>query len=126
MLRLASGTLVVLFGAASMTAAIAQTTKAPGQATQGQMQLTQSECESLWNQADAAGAGALTQTQAQPYVTNFSTVDANTDGRLSRTEFMQGCERGQVQRGATTGAGGGTTGGGATGGGAAGQQQQKK
>lgn len=124
MLRLASGTLVVLFGAASMTAAMAQATKSPGQ-TQGQMQLTQSECESLWNQADAAGAGALTQTQAQPYVTSFASVDANTDGRLSRTEFMQGCERGQVQRSATTGAGGGTTGGGTTGGGAPGQQQKK-
>jgi hypothetical protein len=132
MLQQSAGMLAILFGAASMTVAVAQTTQPKTQTTpQGQMQLTQSECESLWNQVDSSGTGALTQSQAQPYVTNFGSVDGNSDGRLSRAEFMQGCDRGQIQRTATTGAGGGTAGSGGassgsatTGGDASGQQKK--
>lgn len=118
MLRKTAGMLVVFLTAGSM-AAVAQTSGSTGGTSGGStsgsaggsaMQLSQSECESLWNQADSGGSGALSQTQAQNYVTNFSRVDANSDGRISRTEFMQGCSSGQVQRSATTGGGTGTTG----------------
>jgi|GEM_PF-3597242 len=70
--------------------------------------MTQAECESLWNRADGAKAGSLTQSQAQPFVKNFSAVDNNGDGRISRAEFLQGCDAGQVESGAGTGAGTGT------------------
>jgi len=110
--------MLVVFLTAGSMAAVAQTsgstggtTGSTGGAASGSaMQLSQSECESLWNQADSGGSGALSPTPAQSYVTNFSRVDANSDGRISRTEFMQGCSSGQVQRSATTGGGTGTTG----------------
>jgi hypothetical protein len=135
MLRKTAGMLVVFLTAGSM-AAVAQTSgttggttgSSSGSASGSAMQLSQSECESLWNQADSGGAGALSQTQAQNYVTNFSRVDANSDGRISRTEFMQGCSSGQVQRSATTGGGTGTTGssGSTTGGSSSGTMTPKK
>jgi hypothetical protein len=74
------------------------------------MKLSQAECQSLWNQADAAKSGSLSQAQAQPYVKNFSAVDANRDGKISRAEFDQGCTAGHVESSAGTGAGTGTKG----------------
>lgn len=116
MLRKIAGTFVLL--AAGSVVALAQTSGTTGgSSTGGAMKMSQSECESMWNQADSTGSGALSQTQAQNYVTNFSGVDANSDGRLTRTEFMQGCSNGLVQRSATTGGGTGASGssGGSTG-----------
>lgn len=86
--------------------AAAQTSKSQGPATK----LTQAQCESLWNQADSAKAGSLTQAQAQLYVKNFGAVDSNRDGKISRSEFSQGCNAGQVESSAGTGAGSGTQG----------------
>ena len=86
--------------------AAAQSQKSPSGATK----LSQAQCESLWNRADSAKAGSLTQTQAQPYVKSFGAVDANGDGRISRAEFTQGCSAGQVESSAGTGAGSGTDG----------------
>lgn len=112
-----AGILVVAVSAGSL-AAVAQTGGTTGTTPGGAagMQLSQAECESLWNQADSSGAGSLTQTQAQNYVSDFSRVDSNSDGRISRTEFMQGCNAGNVQRSATTGGATGATGSGTTGG----------
>lgn len=92
--------------------ALAQgTTTQPGAAAG--MKMTQSECESLWNRADSAKSGNLPQAQAQSYVTNFSSVDTDSNGQLSRTEFMAGCDKGLVQSSASTGAGAGQSGTGA-------------
>jgi hypothetical protein len=103
--------------------AAAQTTTTPGTtgqpgATTGQ-QMSQAQCESVWNKAATGGATSLTREQAQAYVTNFEQADTAGDGRLSRDEFMSACQRGMVQDTATTGGGTGT--GATTGGGAGGQ-----
>ena len=86
--------------------AAAQSQKSPGAPTK----LTQAQCESLWNRADGAKAGSLTQTQAQPFVKSFNAVDANGDGRISKAEFNQGCNAGHVEGSAGTGAGSGAEG----------------
>jgi len=95
-------------------AAFAQTSGSTSGTTSGTAhKMSQSECQSLWQSADSSKAGSLTQTQAQPYVSSFSAVDTNSDGKISQTEFMSACEKGQVMAsgsGSTTGTTGSSTG----------------
>jgi hypothetical protein len=79
-------------------------------ATAANAKLSSAECSTLWGRADSAGSGSLTSAQAQPYVSNFSKVDANADGQLSSTEFMSGCKNGLIHDSASTGAGEGASG----------------
>ena len=72
--------------------------------------LSDAQCSSIWGRADSGGSGSLTSTQAQPYVSNFSKVDANADGQLSSAEFMAGCKNGLVHDSASTGASEGASG----------------
>lgn len=98
--------LVLALGASASS--FAQGTTGQQSGTSGAMKMTQAECESLWNRADSARSGSLSQTQAQTYVNNFSAVDTNSDNNLSRAEFLAGCDKGLVQSSAATGAGTGT------------------
>lgn len=59
---------------------------------------TPSDCMALWNEADASASGALTKQQAQPFVTDFTAVDTDKDGKISNAEFMVGCSAGQVRK----------------------------
>lgn len=72
--------------------------------------LSSSECQSLWKQIDTSGSGSVSQSQAQPYVTNFKSVDTNSDGKLSSAEFTAGCNSGMVHNPGSSGAAGGTSG----------------
>lgn len=74
------------------------------------MKLSQADCQAVWKQADSQGAGSLSQQQAQPYVVDFKSVDANGDGMLSSAEFLKGCGAGAVKSGAGTGAASGAGG----------------
>lgn len=87
--------------AASCGLAFAQT--GSGTSTTGGAQMSQAECQSLWNTADSSKAGSLTQSQAQAYVSDFKTADANNDGRLSSTEFQTACQKGMVRGTASSG-----------------------
>lgn len=111
-LNLASGALVAMVGLFA-AGAHAQTTAPSGNtgATGGtsSMKLSQSECDSVWNKAGPSG-DSLTKTQAQAHVSNFSSVDTNNDGKLSRAEFNQGCDKGLIRSTASTGASPGTSG----------------
>ena len=49
--------------------------------------MTQAQCDSLWQRADAAKSGSLTQSQASAYVSDFSGADTNKDGKISLDEF---------------------------------------
>ena len=55
-------------------------------------QLSQAECDSLWNQANPSGATSITQAQAQPYVTNFKAANPDGDNSLDRNEFSAACK----------------------------------
>jgi hypothetical protein len=96
----------VLAGMLIAGSAMAQTTTAP----KGQMKMTQAECTSLWNTLDSSRAGSISQAQAQTSVTDFSSVDTNNDGKLSKAEFEAGCDQGQVHSTASTGTSPGTGG----------------
>ncbi len=74
----------------------------------GTMKMTQAECASMWNRADSARAGSLSQVQAQSHVTNFSAVDSNSDGNVSQAEFLAACDKGLVHSSASLGSGAGT------------------
>lgn len=75
-----------------------------------EMKLSQAECQTIWNRADAAGSGSLSAADADAYVSNFSAADTDGDGSLSNTEFMAACDQGLVQDSSATGAGEGAGG----------------
>jgi hypothetical protein len=56
------------------------------------------DCMALWKKADASASGALTQQQAEPYVTDFMSVDTDKDGKITHAEFIKGCSAGFVRR----------------------------
>jgi hypothetical protein len=97
----------VAFGALFALPVMAQTTTAP---KAGAMKLTQAQCQTIWNRLDAAKSGSVTQAATQPYVTDFKSVDANSDGKLTQAEFQAGCDKGVVHDSAGSGAGSGTSG----------------
>ncbi|MEZ5818611.1 MAG: hypothetical protein R3D44_16155 [Hyphomicrobiaceae bacterium] len=100
---------ILLLGVATAAAQTAGTTGSAGSKAGGQ-QMTQAECQAIWSKADASSAGSLTETQAQPYVTNFKSADTNGDKKLSSAEFLAACQHGMAKSTATTGAGSGTSG----------------
>ena len=89
----------------SATAAMAQTSNEPANG----VQLSQSECTSLWDKA-SAGSKTLTQAQAKPYISDFSAVNADNDGSIDQNEFMAACNKGLVHSSSASGASSGTSG----------------
>lgn len=90
--------------------AFAQTKPAPTSPGAGATKMSAAECQSLWNKLDTAKSGSVSETMAQPHVTDFDAVDTNSDGKLSQTEFQAGCDKGQIRASATTGPGSGGAG----------------
>lgn len=74
------------------------------------MKLSQAQCDTLWNQANPSKGPTLSQSQAQPYVSDFKSVDTDNDGTISQTEFMTGCNNGYVKGSASSGASSGSKG----------------
>lgn len=101
--------------ALGIAGATAQTTPQgqTGQAQSGQ-QMSQAQCQQVWQRMNPSGAQSVSQQAAQPYIQTFSQADQNSDGQLSAAEFNQACQRGLVQDTATTGGGAGTGGTGGT------------
>jgi hypothetical protein len=61
--------------------------------------LDDAKCGSVWSAAQKTG-DTLSEGQAAPFVTNFKLVDADGDGKISETEFQDGCKKGLVQEAA--------------------------
>jgi len=81
--------------------ALAQTTP-----KSGATKMSQADCTVAWNKLDASKTGSVSQTQAQGVVTDFKAADANNDGKLTQTEFMEACDNGLVTASAASGSGG--------------------
>jgi hypothetical protein len=92
--------------ALSLGAAHAQNAPA---AKPGSMQLSQSECTALWQQAGGGTAG-LTEAQAKPYVQEFKSVNPDGDTSIDQTEWMAACNKGLVHSSSNSGASTGTSG----------------
>jgi hypothetical protein len=73
-------------------------------------QLSQDQCEAVWNKADSAKAGSLTQDQAAPYIADFKSANASGSGMLTQDEFMAACGKGLVHDSASSGASTGSSG----------------
>jgi hypothetical protein len=104
-----------LLTAGLLAAPAAAQTKSTPPATK----MSQAQCTSLWNKLDAAKSGSVSETASASYVTDFKSVDTNSDGKLSQAEFTAGCGKGLVHDTASTGAGSGASGSGASGSGTA-------
>ncbi len=63
----------------------------------GMQQMSQTECKQLWTKA-AGRSKSLSKTRAMKYTNDFNAVDKNSNGKISRTEFLNGCKQGTVQR----------------------------
>ena len=63
--------------------------------------MSQSECDALWKQANPSGAATMTESQAQPYVSDFKAANPDTDGTLDQTEFSKACQQGLVKSAAS-------------------------
>ncbi|MFN0219179.1 MAG: hypothetical protein ACKVP4_10230 [Hyphomicrobium sp.] len=74
------------------------------------VKLSKADCQAIWSKADSSEAGSLTAAQAQPYLTNFKSVDANADGKVSGDEFLAGCQKGMAHDSASTGGSSGASG----------------
>jgi hypothetical protein len=112
MTNLKTGASALLCGLLLAGTAWAQTStnkSPPAAPPSAAMKMTQAECDAAWNKLDTGHTGSVTQTQAQPSVSDFKKADINGDGKLSRTEFQQACDTGLVKSSASTGAGAGTS-----------------
>jgi hypothetical protein len=76
----------------------------------GGVQLSLAECNSIWNQANPSDADTITQSQAEPYVTDFKAANPDGDGTLSQIEFQKACQAGLVRSSASSGAAAGESG----------------
>jgi hypothetical protein len=95
-----------LFACAALLSVPCQAAETSGSS----MKLSEAQCSTLWSQANPSQSKTLTQSQAQPYVTDFKSVDSDNDGTISQTEFMTGCSAGHVKGSASSGSGSGSSG----------------
>lgn len=57
-------------------------------------------CDKAWKNA-ANDADTLTAEEAGPMLANVGTVDADSDGKITKAEFEKGCSEGMVQESAS-------------------------
>ena len=100
-----SGRAAVLCGLLLAVPAFAQTTPGAPPSTK----MSAADCTATWNRLDTAKSGTVSQTQAQPLITNFKAADSNNDGKLSLQEFQSACNQGLVKGSAATGPGSGSS-----------------
>jgi hypothetical protein len=100
-----------MFASTAVLAGAALIASAAGiQAAHAAMKLSQAECDTLWNQANPSGGTTLSMAQAQPYVSDFKSIDTDNDGSISQVEFRKGCNKGLVKSSSSSGSSSGTSG----------------
>ncbi len=99
------------FGAALITGALMAASLALPAHAAG---MNEAECQKLWSKIDSSSSGSVAMNKVQPYLANKQSVDANSDGMISKNEFSQGCTKGLIQSSASSGAAGGASGSGST------------
>ena len=64
-----------------------------GKQTQAQTQ----DCPGMWNRADVNHRGVLDGKELDKFRTVLNTVDTNKDGKISHSEFMTACQKGELK-----------------------------
>lgn len=93
-----------------VAAAISLAFGATGAMAANDVQLSESECTALWQQANPNNASGLTKSQAVPYVANFNAANPDGDKTIDSTEWMAACGKGLIRSSANTGASSGSSG----------------
>jgi hypothetical protein len=58
--------------------------------------LDPARCTAVWSLTERNG-DTLSESNARPFIVNFTMVDADGDGRITQDEFQKGCEGGWVK-----------------------------
>ena len=72
--------------------------------------LSQSECSTLWQQANPSNAKGLTESQSAPYVSSFKAANPDGDTTIDVNEWNAACKKGLVKSTSSSGASSGDTG----------------
>ena len=64
-----------------------------GKQTQAQAQ----DCSGMWNRADVNHKGVLEGKELDKFRSVLNTVDTNKDGKISQSEFMTACQKGELK-----------------------------
>jgi hypothetical protein len=64
-----------------------------GKQTQAQPQ----DCAGMWNKADVNHKGVLEGKELDKFRIVLNTVDINKDGKISQSEFMTACQKGELK-----------------------------
>ena len=62
-----------------------------------QAQAQTQDCSGMWNRADVNHKGVLEGKQLDKFRSVLNTVDTNKDGKISRSEFMTACQKGELK-----------------------------
>lgn len=100
---------VAAFATAAMLAGSAFAQNTQSAKSPSSVKLSQSECTSLWQQANGSASG-LTEAQAKPYVSDFKAANPDGDTTIDQSEWMTACNKGLVKNSSSSGASTGTDG----------------
>ena len=59
--------------------------------------LNPEQCEAIWNNAVPSGGELLEKSAAAPFIVNFTQVDKDGSGDISKAEFQDACAKGLVK-----------------------------
>ncbi|WP_045363472.1 hypothetical protein [Methyloceanibacter caenitepidi] len=59
--------------------------------------LDNTECQKVWEMASPGGDVDLSEGKAEPFVLNFQMVDSDSNDRIKKSEFEEGCKKGWIK-----------------------------
>jgi hypothetical protein len=62
-----------------------------------QVQAQAHDCTGMWKRADIGNKGVLEGKELDKFRSVLNTVDTNKDGKISQSEFMTACEKGELK-----------------------------
>jgi hypothetical protein len=69
----------------------------PLAAGMGKTQAQAQDCTGMWNKADVNHKGVLDGKELDKFRSVLNTVDTNKDGKISQSEFMTACQKGELK-----------------------------
>jgi len=63
----------------------------------GGKQAQAQDCSGMWKRADVANKGILDGKELDKFRSVLTTVDTDKDGKISQSEFMTACQKGELK-----------------------------